>query len=113
LIRRGEIYWLELPPGSGSEQTGRRPVLIIQNDAGNQFSSTTIVVAITSQSRRQRYPFHVPFTADEGGLSLSGIVMCEQVQTVDQRRLGHMAGTFSDGRMREVEAALRLSLGLG
>lgn len=112
MARRGEIYWLELPGGSGSEQAGRRPVLIIQNDVGNRFSPTTIIAAITSQPRRQHYPFHVPFTAQESGLRLDGTVLCEQIQTVDQGRLGGLAGALSHARMGEVDEALHRSLGL-
>jgi mRNA interferase MazF len=112
VVRRGEIYWLQLPPATGSEQAGRRPILIIQNDIGNRSSSTTIVAAITSQPRFRRYPFHVPFTAQEGGLLLDGTVLCEQVQTVDQSRLGTSLGALSRGKMREVDVALHHSLGL-
>jgi len=112
MVRRGEIYWLELPGSSGSEQADRRPVLIIQNDVGNLASPTTIVAAITSQPRRRRYPFHVPFTAQESSLPRDGTVLCEQIQTVDQRRLGALAGALTSSRMREVDQALRISLGL-
>lgn len=112
MIRRGEIYWLQLAGGFGSEQAGRRPVLIIQNDIGNQTSPTTIVVAITSQPRRRRYPFQVPLTAQESGLSLAGNVLCEQIQTVDQGRLGGLAGSLRQEKMQEVDLALHYSLGL-
>ncbi|MBI2918850.1 MAG: type II toxin-antitoxin system PemK/MazF family toxin [Chloroflexi bacterium] len=112
MVRRGEIYWLQLPSASGSEQAGRRPVLIVQNDVGNRSSPTTIVAAITSQPRRRQYPFHVPFTARESGLRLDGTVLCEQIITVDQGRLGEMAGSLGGERMREVDVALHHSLGL-
>lgn len=112
MVRRGEIYWLQLPSASGSEQAGRRPVLVVQNDVGNRTSPTTIVAAITSQLRRRRYPFHVPFTSGESGLPLNGTVLCEQVQTVDQSRLGSSAGAFTVEKMREVDVALHHSLGL-
>ena len=49
IIKRGEIYYAELNPVVGSEQGGTRPVLVIQNDIGNQFSPTTIIAAITSR----------------------------------------------------------------
>jgi mRNA interferase MazF len=101
-----------LPPGNGSQQTGHRPVLIIQNDMGNQSSSTTIIAAITSQPRRRRYPFHVPFTAQESGLRLGGTVLCEQVQTVNQARLGSLIGELDYELMQEVDLALHHSLGL-
>ncbi len=112
MVRRSEIYWLQLTGGGGSEQAGRRPVLIIQNDVGNRASPTTIVSAITSQPRRRPYPFHVPFTAQESGLHLDGTVLCEQIQTVDQSRLGTLAGALSQEKMREVDLALHHSLGL-
>jgi mRNA interferase MazF len=109
---RGEIHWLELPAATGSEQAGRRPVLVIQNDVGNRTSPTTIVAAITSQSMRRPYPFHVLFTARESGLRLDGTVLCEQIHTVDQRRFGGQAGALGAERMAEVDAALHWSLGL-
>jgi mRNA interferase MazF len=112
MARRGEIYWLQLAVGRGSEQAGRRPVLIVQNDIGNRSSPTTIIAAITSQSRCRRYPFHVPFTGAESGLRLSGTVLCEQVQTVNQGRLGDLAGALNTERMWEVDLALHRSLGL-
>jgi mRNA interferase MazF len=112
MVRRGEIYWLQITQGVGSEQAGYRPVLIVQNDIGNRFSPTTIVAAITSQPRRRVYPFQVSFTAEQGGLQLDGTVLCEQVQTVDQSRLGALAGALKDEKMGEVNQALRRSLGL-
>ena len=113
MARRGEIYHVDWwSPDRGAEQAGVRPALIIQNDVGNQFSPTTIVAAITSQPRRRRYPFHVGFTAEESGLRLDGTVLCEQVQTIDQSRLGQMAGALPPPRMVEVDAALHRSLGL-
>ena len=112
LVSRGDIYRLQLSTPSGSEQAGRRPALIIQNDIGNRFGPTTIIAAITSQSRRRHYPFHVPFTAHESGMPRGGIVLCEQIQTVDQDRLGDRVGALAGEKMREVDLALRWSLGL-
>jgi mRNA interferase MazF len=112
VVRRGEIYWLQMGGGIGSEQAGCRPVLIIQNDVGNRAGPTTIVAAITSQPRRRRYPFHVPFTAQESGLRLGGTVLCEQIMTVDQGRLAELVGGLGGERMREVDMALHHSLGL-
>jgi len=112
MVRRGEIYWLDMPVGQGSMQQGRRPVLIIQNDRGNSSSTTTIVAAITSQRRQRSYPFQVAFSAQESGLRLDGTILCEQIQTIDQARLGDLAGSVPADRMQEVDEALRWSLGL-
>ena len=112
MVKRGEIYWLRYPEATGSEQSGIRPALVIQNDRGNDFSPTTIVVAVTSQPRRRPYPFHVPLTAEESGLRLDGTVLCEQIQTVDQRRLGEIVGSLTLSKMQEVDLALHRSLGM-
>ncbi len=64
-IKRGKIYLANLSPIVGSEQDGYRPVLIIQNDSGNHFSTTTIVAAITSQVHKNRLPTHVLIDAND------------------------------------------------
>lgn len=79
MVRRGEVYWLQLFGGSSLEQAGRRPVLVIQNDIGNRSRPTTIIAVITSQPSRRRYPFHIPTAIHESGLQLDGTVLCEQV----------------------------------
>ena len=111
-VRRGEIYWFDLPQGVGTEQGGRRPVLVIQNDLGNLASPSTIVASVTSRPRRRLYPFHVRFSAAESGLRLDGTVLCEQIDTVDKSQLGARAGELPPARMLEIDDALRWSLGL-
>ena len=111
MARRGEIYYVDWSPARGSEQSGVRPALIIQNDVGNQFSPTTIVAAISTQQRRP-YPFHVPLTSRESGLPRDSVIKCEQIQTIDQTRLDRLAGVLGKEKMQEVDMALHLSLGL-
>lgn len=55
-ILRGEIYWAKLDPTVGSEQAGRRPVLVVSNDIFNQSSGTVIAFAVTSQEPRVPFP---------------------------------------------------------
>ena len=111
MVRRGEIYYVNWSPGRGSEQAGTRPALIIQNDVGNQFSSTTIVAAISTRQARA-YPFQVAVTAGESGLPRDSIVKCEQIQTIDQTRLGRLVGALEAEKVSEVDFALQRSLGL-
>jgi mRNA interferase MazF len=111
MTKRGEVYDVDWSPGRGSEQESVRPALIIQNDVGNELSSTTIVAAI-STVRRRAYPFQVAVPAQEAGLPHDSIIKCEQVQTVDQARLGRLVGVVSESKMREVDLALHRSLGL-
>ena len=111
MAKRGEIYYVDWSPGRGTEQTGTRPALVIQNDVGNQYSPTTIVVAISSQQRRV-YPFQVSVTAQESGLPRDSVIKCEQIQTIDQARLGLLAGVLGMEKVGEVDLALHRSLGL-
>lgn len=111
MVRRGEIYYVDWSIGRGSEQAGIRPALIIQNDVGNQFSPTTIVAAV-STSRGSTYPFQVLVASQESGLPRDSVVKCEQIQTIDQSRLGRLVGELGKQRLEEVDVALHRSLGL-
>jgi mRNA interferase MazF len=109
--RRGSIYFVDFEPVRGSEQGRIRPALVIQNDVGNQSSSTTIVAAVTSRMPSRRYPFHVWLPEDV--LPKPSLVMCEQIRTVAVERFtsGPVA-VCSPELMREVDRALVRSLGI-
>ena len=111
VARRGEIYNVDWSPGRGSEQTGTRPALVVQNDIGNQFSPTTVVATISTQQQRS-YPFQVAISAEDSGLPHNSVVKCEQLQTIDETRLGRLLGSLTRDKMAEVDAALHRSLGL-
>lgn len=111
MAARGEVYWVDWDPSRGSEQAGRRPALVVQNNTGNELSSTTIVVSLTTREMKRRYPFHVP--VPKGVMPKDGTIMCEQIMTIDQARLaGPPIALLSDEVMEEVDEALRRSLGL-
>lgn len=110
-VRRGEIYWIDYGIPRGSEQGGRRPALIVQNNIGNINSPTTIIAAITSK-KKVAYPFHVDISASESGLPQDSTVLLEQLLTIDQSRLISRVGTLSSAKMREVDEALQVSLEL-
>lgn len=108
---RGEVWVVNFNPGRGSEQKGRRPALVVQNDVGNRYASTTIVAAITTTVRK--YPVTVVLDRHEGGLGQPSMVNLSQILTVDKRRLMKKLGTISSARLAEVDAALTISLDLG
>jgi mRNA interferase MazF len=85
--------------------------LIVQNDKGNQYSTTTIIAAMTSMSKTS-YPFHVEFSASDCGLEQGGTILLEQILTISSDRLLKRAGTLSAEKMEAVDKALRYSLGL-
>ena len=111
-IRRGDLYSVMLQDGVGSEQSGKRPVLIISNDTGNRNSDTVIVAAITSKTERKYImPTHCRIQAQHGLARISYILL-EQIQTVDKARLDGHIGKLNEKAMRKVNKALAVSVGL-
>jgi mRNA interferase MazF len=110
ICKRGEIWMVNFNPGRGSEQTGVRPALIIQNDIGNQYASTTIVAAITTTIKK--YPVTVLLAQGKGGLKQSSMVNLAQILTVDKARLIKRMGYVGDDKIEEINEAIKVSLGI-
>jgi len=110
--RRGQIYYANLDPIVGHEQAGRRPVLIIQNDTGNLFSPTTIVAALTTALPPKPYPTEVRIFAKTAGLEQNSSIRLDQIRTIDKRRLERYVGQLEAAIMRQVDEAIKISLGL-
>ena len=108
--KRGEVWIVNWNPARGSEQAGKRPALIIQNDIGNEKAPTTIVAAISSVVKI--YPMNVEIRHPEGGLKRSSIVKTSQILTVSKQRLEKRLGSLSTNKMNEVDRAIKLSLSL-
>ena len=110
MIKRGDIFYARLDKGVGSEQTGCRPVIIVQNDIGNLYSGTVIVIPVTSAAKRPM-PTHVNLGC-EYGLFRESSALAEQIMTFDKHRLGEYIGTVDDMKMTEIDEALKASLGI-
>ena len=112
IYKRGDVYWADLNPFFGSEQGGTRPVLVLQNDAGNFFSPTLIVAPMSSQvDKRTDLPTHIVLEQVRG-LDGPSLIMLEQLKTIDKRRVRSYAGKLTKEQMAEVEAALTGTLGI-
>ena len=111
MIARGELYSACLDPVVGSEQGGVRPVLVIQNDVGNRYSPTVIVLAVTGQLNKAKLPTHVEVSAEGNGLMKDSVVLAEQIRTLDKRRLKERIGCLTPEQMEKVSEALKISLG--
>lgn len=109
-IRRGDIFYANLDPVIGSEQGGIRPVLVIQNNTGNEYSPTVIVAAITSKPKT-KLPTHVSLK-NRKGLEKNSVVLLEQIRTIDKIRLENYVGTVDRFQMRKIDEALRRSTGV-
>ena len=109
-VRRGEIFYADLGETVGSEQYGVRPVLIIQNDKGNENGPTTVVVGITSKLKKMHLPTHL-YLGKRFGLSKESVLLAEQIITLDRQRIKGYIGTVDDVTMERVEEAIEISLG--
>jgi mRNA interferase MazF len=110
-IYRGQVYFTDLGQRIGSEQSGMRPVVIVQNDTGNRHSSTVIVVPITSQIKKEEMPTHIKLNNDFG-LEEASMALCEQIDTIDKQRLFSYIGQVSQSELQRINHALEVSLGL-
>lgn len=110
-MKRGDVYQANLDPVIGSEQGGIRPVVIIQNDRGNRYSPTVIVVAVTTRRKKPQLPVHVLLTQEESGLKEDSIVLTEQVRTLEKTRLTRYLGTVTAQAMKRIDRALGMSIG--
>lgn len=109
-VKRGDLYLIQLT-GQGSEQNGIRPVVIIQNDVGNRYSPTTVVVPLTSQNKKE-IPTHVNL-CPEDGVARPSTVLCEQPFAVDKSRLMKKLGTLSENKIEDINKKIMINLGIG
>ena len=111
-MKRGEIYYANLSPATGSEMDKRRPVLIVSNDANNRAGTTVTILPLTSNVSRV-YPFEVLLNPEDSGLPKVSKVQAQQVRTISKQRIdGDVVGTLSEEIMQLVDAAIKLHLGL-
>jgi mRNA interferase MazF len=106
---------LNLYPTLGHENNKKRRCVVIQNDIGNRYSPLTIVAPIWGAEHFKGvkpYPVIVFVKAGEGGTTKDSYVLCNQIRTVDERRLGVVHGKLTNQTMKAVDAALRISLAL-
>jgi mRNA interferase MazF len=114
-MKRGEIYWADLMPRSGSEQAGRRPVILVSHDGFNQapaWRSIIVVPISTSASQGKRGPTVVELPSGSAGLPKASFAVCHQVTTLDRAKLTRKLGTAPPELLREVEEALKVAMDL-
>ncbi len=112
-MRRGELWWAELPEPTGSEPGYRRPILIIQSDDFNRSRiQTVIAVVLTTNLRLAAAPGNVLVTADDTGLPKDSVVNVSQIITVDKSFLTERMGQIDDRILLLVEDGIRTVLAL-
>jgi len=114
-MQRGDVFWADLRPRSGSEQQGQRPVIVISHDAFNEIANWQSVIVLpcsTSGAQRRRGPTAVFLVAGTGGLTEDSVVLCHQITTLDRSKLSRKIGVLPEPALREVETGLRAAVDL-
>lgn len=109
-IKRGDVYFCQGSPDAvGSEERKTRPVVVVQNDAGNASAPTVIVANMTTNTTRRLYPMQ--FDVALPGRPVSR-VLCEQIRTVDKCRLLELVYSLNEDELRTLDDCLAVSFGM-
>ena len=110
IIKRGDIFYADLNPVVGSEQGGIRPVLVVQNNTGNTYSPTVIVIPF-STAKKKKLPVHINVQEIKSMLS-SSVALAEQIRTIDRKLIIKYIGSLDNEIMKPIDKALKISLGV-
>lgn len=106
--KRGEMWLVNYEPHIGSEQSGTRPSIILQNNIGNKYSSTIIVLPLSTKIKK--YPFRICLNPEDG-VGVISDVLVNQLHTIDKKRLIKKLGTLNPAKWDEIKKALLISTG--
>lgn len=110
VIYRGEVYWCYLGENIGNEECKKRPVVIIQNQKGNDHSPTTIVAPITNSIIN--LPIAVPINRTQNP-NVTGTIDLGQIRVVHKARLiGNSIDKLKNSELKKVDFALMKSIGI-
>lgn len=110
VVKRGDVFYAELEPIIGSEQGGVRPVLVVQNNVGNKYSPTIVVLPISS-AKKSEMPTHIRICGSKM-LPKNSVILAEQIRTIDRNRLQKYIGSVDWEIMKKVEIAMKISIGV-
>ena len=111
-IRRGDIYYADLNPVVGSEQGSLRPIIVVQNNIGNEYSPTIVVIPITRNLHKNPLPTHVLIPRTSSGLDADSLALAEQIRTIDRLRFSEYIGRVGEDVMPAIDKALSVCVGL-
>lgn len=111
LVRRGEVWWASGDPVKGHEQGGSRPWLVVSSNLLNR-TGLIMGVPVTSKRLSRSVPLHVRLEPPEAGLTVSSLLLCDQMRALDVTRLQSLIGTVDRSTMESVEKVLRRLLEL-
>ena len=113
-MRRGDVFWAGLAPRSGSEQTGRRLVIVISRDSFNQAANwrSVIVVPVSTSDRQRRGVTAIELPAGSAALAHNSVALCHRVTTLNRSKMSGFVGSLAPALLRQVEGGLRAAMDL-
>jgi len=112
-VKRGEVWWADMPEPSASEPGFRRPVVVVQSNEFNQSRINTIIVAVISSNMKLGLaPGNVTLSTKSVGLDRESIVNVSQLITLDKSFLNDRVGKIHNTKMQAVDEGVRLVLAL-
>ena len=114
-MKRGDVFWADIVPRSGSGQTGRRPVVVVSHDGFNRVEAWRSIIVVplsTSAAQRRRGPTAIVLPKGTGGLRKESVALCHQVTTLDRAKLVEPIGELPAASLRRVNDGLRAALAL-
>lgn len=113
-MKRGEVYWANFSPRSGSEQKGLRPAVLVSHNLFNQAKqwNSLLVVPISTSVKQFQRNITVVLLPKSIGLSQDSYALCHQVTVLDRSKLRDYITTLTPSLLREVEEAMMFALGI-
>ena len=110
-VYRGQVYWCYFGINIGSEQSEKRPCVILQNDKGNLSSSNTIVAPITHSNSSLDIVIPISDKFDKSGNKiLDGYVLLGNIATVSKARLENYITELTAIEIKKVNEAIAKSI---
>jgi mRNA interferase MazF len=106
------VFLADLDPTKGSEQAGKRPVLVFQDNRLLTATRTVLVIPFTTNLKMQKLPSCVLVPLGEGGLRQESVALCHQLRAVDKDRLLERWGALPVARVVEIEQTVLRTLGV-
>jgi mRNA interferase MazF len=115
MVKKWSIYWADLNPVIGSEQAGKRPVLVVSNNIVNKILPVVTILPISSVKETVKvYPTEIFLPMEISGLPKNSVAMVHQVRTVSKQRLGSECSSISNEKtMHKINSVIREYFELG
>lgn len=111
-VFKGEIYLIDFAHCVGSEQKGKRPAVVLQNNQGNITSTTTIVAPLTKQdNNKHNIPTHILVSKNKF-IEFDSIILMEQTRVIDKRRIIKYLGRLEDRYLDEIDRKIIKTFGI-